>query len=78
VRDRGEGRAPGAGSAEHDGLRQVVREFLRERSPSREVRRLMEAGESRDDTVWSLLAGQLGLTGIAVPERYGGGGHGPV
>ncbi|MGD0238931.1 MAG: acyl-CoA dehydrogenase family protein [Streptosporangiaceae bacterium] len=79
MRDRGEGCAPGAGgSAEHDGLRQVVREFLRERSPSREVRRLMEAGESRDDTVWSLLAGQLGLTGIAVPERYGGGGHGPV
>ena len=65
-------------SAEHDALRQVVREFLSERSPSREVRRLMEAGESRDDQVWSLLAGQLGLTGIAVPERYGGAGYGPV
>ena len=61
-------------SAEHDELRQVVREFLGERSPSREVRRLMEAGESRDDEVWALLAGQLGLTGIAVPERYGGAG----
>ena len=65
-------------SAEHDELRQVVREFLSERSPSREVRRLMEAGESRDDEVWALLAGQLGLTGIAVPERYGGAGYGPV
>jgi alkylation response protein AidB-like acyl-CoA dehydrogenase len=64
--------------AEHDELRQVVREFLRERSPSREVRRLMEAGESRDGQVWALLAGQLGLTGIAVPERYGGAGHGPA
>jgi alkylation response protein AidB-like acyl-CoA dehydrogenase len=63
---------------EHDELRQVVREFLGERSPSPEVRRLMEAGESRDDEVWSLLAGQLGLTGIAVPERYGGAGYGPV
>ena len=65
-------------SAEHDELRQVVRAFLSERSPSREVRRLMEAGECRDDQVWALLAGQLGLTGIAVPERYGGAGYGPV
>jgi len=67
-----------ADSAEHDELRQVVRKFLGERSPSREVRRLMEAGESHDDEVWALLAGQLGLTGIAVPERYGGAGYGPV
>jgi alkylation response protein AidB-like acyl-CoA dehydrogenase len=37
----------------------------------------MESGESRDDQVWSLLAGQLGLTGIALPERYGGAGYGP-
>jgi alkylation response protein AidB-like acyl-CoA dehydrogenase len=66
------------GSAEHDELRQVVRAFLSEKSASSEVRRLMEAGESRDDQVWSLLAGQLGLTGIAVPERHGGAGYGPV
>jgi alkylation response protein AidB-like acyl-CoA dehydrogenase len=65
-------------SAEHDELRQLVREFLRERSPSHEVRRLMEAGVSRDDEAWALLAGQLGLTGIAVPERYGGAGYGPA
>ena len=64
--------------AEHDELRRVVRGFLSERSPSREVRRLMEAGETRDDQVWALLAGQLGLTGIAVPERHGGAGYGPV
>jgi alkylation response protein AidB-like acyl-CoA dehydrogenase len=65
-------------SAEHDELRQVVRAFLSEKSASGAVRRLMEAGESRDDQVWSLLAGQLGLTGIAVPEQYGGAGYGPV
>ncbi|HEX9041920.1 MAG TPA: acyl-CoA dehydrogenase family protein [Trebonia sp.] len=65
-------------SAEHDELRQVVREFLTQRSPSHEVRRLMDAGESRDEQVWALLAGQLGLTGIAVPERFGGAGYGPV
>jgi alkylation response protein AidB-like acyl-CoA dehydrogenase len=65
-------------STEHDEVRRVVAEFLGERSPSSEVRRLMEAGESRDDEVWALLAGQLGLTGIAIPERYGGAGYGPA
>jgi alkylation response protein AidB-like acyl-CoA dehydrogenase len=65
-------------STEHDELRQVVREFLAERSSSHAVRRLIDAGESRDEQVWALLAGQLGLTGIAVPERFGGAGYGPV
>src|SRR6202789_1964573 len=65
-------------SAEHDELRRVVRAFLREKSPSSEVRRLMEAGESRDDEVWAQLTAQLGLSGIAVPEEYGGSGYGPV
>jgi alkylation response protein AidB-like acyl-CoA dehydrogenase len=65
-------------SAEHDELRRVVRRFLSERSASGAVRRLMEAGENRDPEVWSLLAGQLGLTGIAVPEQYGGAGYGPA
>jgi alkylation response protein AidB-like acyl-CoA dehydrogenase len=68
----------GGDSQEHDELRQVVREFLRQRSPSGAVRRLMEAGQGRDDEVWAMLAGQLGLSGIAVPVRYGGAGYGPV
>ena len=68
----------GGDSQEHDDLRQVVREFLRQRSPSSEVRRLMEAGEGRDPEVWAMLTGQLGLSGIAVPARYGGAGYGPV
>jgi alkylation response protein AidB-like acyl-CoA dehydrogenase len=67
-----------AGRAEHDELRRVVRDFLREKSPGPAVRRLMEAGERRDEEVWALLAGQLGLTGIAVPERFGGAGYGPA
>jgi alkylation response protein AidB-like acyl-CoA dehydrogenase len=70
--------ASGADSEEHDQLRQVVRAFLSEKSASADVRRLIEAGERRDEQVWSQLAGQLGLTGIAVPEQYGGAGCGPV
>jgi len=66
------------GSEEHDELRRVVRDFLSEKSPGHAVRRLMEAGESRDEEVWALLAGQLGLTGIAIPERHGGAGYGPA
>jgi len=65
-------------SQEHDELREVVREFLRQRSPSHEVRRLMEAGEGRDPEVWAMLTGQLGLSGIAIPAQYGGAGYGPV
>jgi alkylation response protein AidB-like acyl-CoA dehydrogenase len=65
-------------SAEHEELRQMVREFLREKSPSGEVRRLIDAGKSRDEEVWAQLTGQLGLSGIAVPVRYGGAGYGPV
>jgi alkylation response protein AidB-like acyl-CoA dehydrogenase len=68
----------GGDSQEHDDLRQVVREFLRQRSPSGEVRRLIEAGEGRDPEVWAMLTGQLGLSGIAVPACYGGAGYGPV
>jgi alkylation response protein AidB-like acyl-CoA dehydrogenase len=77
VGNQDEGNPPGERDG-HEELRQVVRAFLAERSPSREARRLIEAGASRDDTVWSLLAGQLGLTGIAVPKEYGGAGYGPA
>src|ERR1700722_11975474 len=68
----------GGDSQEHDELRRVVREFLRQRSPSSAVRRLIEAGEGRDPEVWAMLTGQLGLSGIAGPVRYGGAGCGPV
>ncbi|MFC4034795.1 acyl-CoA dehydrogenase family protein [Streptomyces polygonati] len=55
-------------------LRRVVRRFLTRKSPEREVRRLMESAEGFDRDVWDLLAGRLGLTGLVVPERYGGAG----
>src|SRR5215470_10200199 len=65
-------------SAEHDELRQLVRGFLREKSPSREVRRLAGDQRNRDDAVWAQMAGQLGLPGIVVPTAYGGAGCGPA
>jgi alkylation response protein AidB-like acyl-CoA dehydrogenase len=65
-------------SSELEELRQLVRGFLREKSPSSEVRRLMEAERNRDDAVWAQMADQLGLPGIVVPAAYGGAGYGPV
>jgi len=63
---------------EQEGLRRLVRRFLEEKSPSDQVRRLMESEDDRDPDVWSQMAEQLGLQGIAIPEEYGGAGGGPV
>lgn len=60
-----------------DELAGVVRELLEKRSPESEVRRLMESEDGFDPDAWAQLA-DLGLTGLAVPEEFGGGGAGPV
>jgi alkylation response protein AidB-like acyl-CoA dehydrogenase len=65
-------------SSERDALRDSVRRFLSERSPEAEVRRLMETDEGYDPAVWSLMARQIGLQGLALPEKYGGSGAGFV
>ncbi|MBV9637969.1 MAG: acyl-CoA/acyl-ACP dehydrogenase [Mycobacteriaceae bacterium] len=63
-------------SAEHDDLRDAVREFLQARSPSAAVRAAMDSPEGYDEQVWRQLAGDMGLAGIAVPEEFGGAGAG--
>ncbi|MFC4948280.1 acyl-CoA dehydrogenase family protein [Pseudonocardia sp. GCM10023141] len=65
-------------TTEHDDLRATVRRFLADRSPESEVRRLMETADGYDPSAWSVLAGQLGLAGLLVPERFGGAGFGVV
>jgi alkylation response protein AidB-like acyl-CoA dehydrogenase len=65
-------------TAEQDELRKSVRRFLEQKSPSAEVRRLMETDEGYDPAVWQQMAEQLGLQGMAVPEEYGGSGFGFV
>ena len=59
---------------EQEELRRSVRRFLEDKSPSAEVRRLMETTEGYDPAVWSQMAQQLGLQGLAIPEEYGGSG----
>lgn len=59
-------------------FRAMLRRFLQSRSPTTEVRRLMETDEGYDQTVWRQLTGELGLAGIHIPEIYGGQGFGFV
>jgi alkylation response protein AidB-like acyl-CoA dehydrogenase len=65
-------------SDEQEELRRTIRRFMEERSPSAEVRRLMETAEGYDPVVWKQLSQDLALPGIAIPEAYGGQGFGPV
>jgi alkylation response protein AidB-like acyl-CoA dehydrogenase len=63
---------------EQEELRRTMRRFLEDKSPSIEVRRLMETPEGYDEALWKQMAQELGLQGIAIPEAYGGQGFGPV
>ena len=63
-------------SEEQDELRTVVRRFLAEKSPESEVRRLMETVPGYDPEVWRLATRQLGLSGLAIPQKFGGSGFG--
>ncbi|HVV10502.1 acyl-CoA dehydrogenase family protein [Amycolatopsis sp.] len=63
---------------EQEDLRRLVRRFCTEQSPSKEIRRVLESGQGWDRGLWSRLAAQLGLQGVAIPAEYGGAGGGPV
>ena len=61
-------------SDEQEQLRDAVRRFLETKSPSSEVRRLMETTEGYDPAVWSQMATSSGLQSLHIPEEYGGQG----
>jgi alkylation response protein AidB-like acyl-CoA dehydrogenase len=65
-------------SDEQEELRRVVRRFLEDRSPPAEVRRWMETEPGFDREVWRRLASELGVTGVHLPEEYGGQALGQV
>ncbi len=65
-------------SEEQEELRKMVRRFLEEKSPETEVRRLMATPEGYDPNVWELMAKELALQGLGIPEQFGGQGFGPV
>jgi alkylation response protein AidB-like acyl-CoA dehydrogenase len=67
-----------APTPEQDQLRGEVRRFLTATSSSADRRELIGAGTGIDRHTWQTMAGQLGLTGLAIPEEYGGAGSGFV
>ncbi|MEU5883562.1 acyl-CoA dehydrogenase family protein [Spirillospora sp. NPDC047279] len=61
---------------EQEELRAALRRFFADKSPSAEVRRLMQTPAGHDPAMWRQMAEQLGLQGLAVPEEYDGAGYG--
>ncbi|MGW2647033.1 acyl-CoA dehydrogenase family protein [Streptomyces sp. NPDC001393] len=59
---------------EQDGIRRTLRELLHKRCGSSELRSAVDSPPGHDPLLWSALADQLGLPGLALPERYGGVG----
>jgi alkylation response protein AidB-like acyl-CoA dehydrogenase len=55
-------------------LRASVRDLLTQRSPVSRVLARVESGEPYDQSLWHTLTSEMGLAGMAVPERFGGGG----
>jgi alkylation response protein AidB-like acyl-CoA dehydrogenase len=62
-------------SEEQDELRKTVRAFLDAKSDEAAVRVQMDTEQGYDKAVWSQMAGELGLTGLVIPEEFGGSGY---
>jgi acyl-CoA dehydrogenase len=56
-------------------LRDEARRFLTERCPMTVPRRMLEGDAAYDRSLWREMA-EMGWTGAAIPERYGGAGLG--
>ena len=56
-------------------LRDEARRFLTERCPTSVPRRILEGPEPYDRSLWIAMA-EMGWTGAAIPEEFGGAGLG--
>lgn len=65
-------------SEDHRQFRDMLARFLETTSPTTEVRRLMATDSGYDPENWAQLCGELGLSGLHIPEQYGGSGFGAV
>ncbi|MFF1376621.1 acyl-CoA dehydrogenase family protein [Streptomyces sp. NPDC058308] len=61
-------------SAEQGEIRRTLREMITKRCGPDEVRAAVRTPAGHDPALWTALAGQLGLPGLAIPEAYGGVG----
>src|ERR1700723_1718847 len=65
-------------TSEQEEFRSVLRRFMEDRPPPTVVRRLMETESGWDRAAWREINETLGLTGVPIPEAYGGQGFGFV
>ena len=63
---------------EQEEFRRILRRFMEDKSPTTEVRRLMETDAGSDHEVWRQMSQDLGLPAVHIPEDYGGQGFGFV
>ncbi|MEU1185593.1 acyl-CoA dehydrogenase family protein [Streptomyces sp. NPDC005820] len=61
-------------TAEQDEIRRTLRELLHKRCGPEELRAALDTPAGHDRALWTTLAEQLGLPGLALPETYGGVG----
>ena len=61
-------------SSEQEEFSSNLRHLLADRSPTKEVRRLMETDHGYERDGWHAINTALGLTAIRIPEAYGGYG----
>ncbi|MCK8434382.1 acyl-CoA/acyl-ACP dehydrogenase [Streptomyces sp. D2-8] len=59
---------------EQDEIRRTLRELLGKRCGPEELRAAVDTPAGHDPALWTTLAGQLGLPGLALPEAHGGAG----
>src|SRR6185437_14303816 len=55
-------------------LRASVRELLTDRAPHASIIKRTESDEPYDLALWRTLAAEIGVAGLAVPEKAGGAG----
>ncbi|GGX33152.1 acyl-CoA dehydrogenase family protein [Streptomyces lomondensis] len=61
-------------TAEQDEIRRTLRDLLHKRCGPGELRAAVGTPAGHDPALWTALAAQLGLPGLALPEAYGGVG----
>ncbi|MEU1195406.1 acyl-CoA dehydrogenase family protein [Streptomyces sp. NPDC005813] len=61
-------------TAEQDEIRRTLRELLHKRCGPEELRAAVGTPAGYDTALWEAFGRQLGLPGLALPERYGGVG----
>jgi len=59
---------------EQQALREGVRKFAADTFASERTRQIMDTAEKFDELAWTVMAEQLGLQGLIVPEDLGGSG----